>query len=101
MKQKFRLPKKARYFLYTLLTCVLCVGCGLKSDIKAVTQKQNTIDSLNIEFDKAHEMCKYYTSKYDGYSQMDTFWHYRTKSNIEVDKMIKINNEIMRVRNAR
>ena len=95
------LVSKVHFAIYILLTCVLCVGCGLKADMKKVISDDNTIDSLQIEFDKAHEMCKYYQSKYDGHSHIDTFWYYRTKTGQEIDKMIIINNEKMRVRNAR
>ena len=90
-----------RNALYILLTCVLCAGCGLRADIKAVSHKKQVIDSLQIEFDKADSLCKYYQSKYDAYSPIDTFWYYRTKAGQQIDIMIKTNNERMRVRNAR
>lgn len=48
MEAKFRLPEKARYFLYTLLTCVLCVGCG--SNIKNIEVMENK----NIEQKKEY-----------------------------------------------
>lgn len=52
------LIKRTRFAIYILLTCVLCVGCSFESKPTEYDIKR---DSLNYEFDFAHEMF----SKYD------------------------------------
>ena len=105
MKIMKQIIKRAHFVIYILLTCVLCGGCGLKGDIKAVEYKNNTIDSLQLEFEKANSLVDYYNIMQDSsggvLENSDMWWAYRDSAYRAIDKMIKINNERMRVRNAR
>jgi hypothetical protein len=58
------------------------------------------LDSLEVEFWKQDSLCNIYINKYKGYSQMDTFWYYRTKSGQCIDEMIRLQREIVRVRDG-
>ena len=98
------LIKSTHFAIYILLTCVLCVGCGLKSDIESVNYKRMALDSLQVEFsnvskmhDKHCDIFKIYNTKKD----IDKMMEHHDSCRYYLRRMIETNNEIMRVRYAR
>jgi len=98
------MKKLIRSFSYAICMLLMCNGCGHKEDVKAVTMI-NTIDSLNVEYDKARNLVDYYNlmQNLSGgiLENSGMWWAYRDSVYININKMIEINNEIMCVRNSR